>query len=168
MTSPAEKLAMPVEDHLRVAYQDRARAAALWAALFPATLCANDPHLPTMPVLYVETPEGQVSWHIHPDELGEFPHVPVVAPDAPDAPVWDGHSTAEKNARLRRVVTTISRRARPADAARVLVLGPRDQVLPAVLRLGQSTPLAVPAAVAQARDTADAETCAVIDVVPEA
>ncbi|MGI5136317.1 MULTISPECIES: hypothetical protein [unclassified Streptomyces] len=51
-------------------------------------------------MLYIETPEGQVSHHIHPNDVAVFEglNVPVVV----DYP-WDGHSTQEKFRRIGRL-----------------------------------------------------------------
>jgi hypothetical protein len=46
-------------------------------------------------VIYVETPLGQVSWHIHDGELPNFHFL-----GAYSSP-WDGHSTEEKYERLK-------------------------------------------------------------------
>lgn len=51
---------------------------------------------PDWPVLLVETPAGQVSWHLKRSEL------PTWVPRFPDA--WDGHTTAEKDERLNRII----------------------------------------------------------------
>lgn len=51
---------------------------------------------PGWPVLYIETPQGQVSWHI---PVAERIYEPPVRPE--HGPVaWDGHTTEEKFARL--------------------------------------------------------------------
>ena len=46
------------------------------------------------PILYVDLPTGQVSWHIPKDEIVAF------FPDYPGE--WDGHDLKEKRDRLRR------------------------------------------------------------------
>jgi len=46
-------------------------------------------------IVYIETPEGQLSWHLHDDELPRFGHCPRWK-----AAVWDGHTTEEKYERL--------------------------------------------------------------------
>ena len=52
-----------------------------------------DPDEPDWPVLYIDTPAGQVSWHL-----------PVAEVAIQDWPVyegeWDGHDLAEKRRRL--------------------------------------------------------------------
>jgi hypothetical protein len=44
--------------------------------------------------VYVDTPAGQLSWHIHEDDFAAFAHLPAYAGE------WDGHSTEEKYRRL--------------------------------------------------------------------
>jgi hypothetical protein len=51
---------------------------------------------PEWPVLLIETPAGQVSWHFKADEL------PLSMPNFPGE--WDGHDTPEKYARLDRLI----------------------------------------------------------------
>jgi hypothetical protein len=52
----------------------------------------TDPEEPDWPVLVIETPQGQVSWHMRAEEL------PHDLPEHPEA--WDGHTTPEKYQRL--------------------------------------------------------------------
>ena len=49
-------------------------------------------------ILYIDLPTGQVSWHIHDSELPLFGAIPT------DTTPWDGHTVAEKYARLERFV----------------------------------------------------------------
>lgn len=51
---------------------------------------------PDRPILYIELPTGQVSWHIPADTPGM--DYPFRGPGVP----WDGHTTEEKRLRLRR------------------------------------------------------------------
>lgn len=51
---------------------------------------------PGWPVLMIDTPEGQVSWHFWADDMPD--HMPPYDGD------WDGHDTREKYARLARCV----------------------------------------------------------------
>ncbi len=82
-------------------YRERAHLIALVAAYHPAVLCYSDPSAPDWPVIYFNTPiHGQMSWHISPDDLDLFRHVPVVEKGDPRAQ-WDGHSTELKLTRLR-------------------------------------------------------------------
>lgn len=71
----------------------------LLAAIYPAKLARTniegwDPQWHWC--VYVETPAGQVSFHIHDEQFMEFGHVPVV-----DDEVWDGHDDATKWLRIR-------------------------------------------------------------------
>ncbi len=45
-------------------------------------------------VVYAETPQGQVSWHIHPSDVRLFSDVPELGAD------WDGHDTDTKYGRI--------------------------------------------------------------------
>jgi hypothetical protein len=51
-----------------------------------------DPKEPDWPVLMIDTPAGQVSWHFKAEDM------PTSMPDYPGA--WDGHTTPEKYERL--------------------------------------------------------------------
>lgn len=83
-------------------YTERAHLLAMVVALFGGVLSYTDPLTPGWPVLYVESPAGQLSWHIHPDDLWLFDTVPVVA----DYP-WDRHSTTTKYRRVRALVNDL-------------------------------------------------------------
>lgn len=47
-----------------------------------------------MTIVFIDTPAGQLSWHIHDSELDLFDGIP------PYEGVWDGHTTDEKYRRL--------------------------------------------------------------------
>lgn len=88
----------PVLDEV---YADRNLLAQL-AAKFAADIgmpvgMANDPAEPGWPIIYIELPTGQVSWHVPADE--------VVERLTPYHGVWDGHSTEEKLARIQAFLT---------------------------------------------------------------
>lgn len=89
-------------DQLRTTYRQRNELAAVLASAFESVIATNDPQLPGLPVLYVNTPHGQLSWHIHPDDVDTVVAVsrsPFVANDDPRAR-WDGHSDGRKASRL--------------------------------------------------------------------
>jgi hypothetical protein len=52
--------------------------------------------------VYIDTPEGNTSWHYHDREVYLFTDLPPAPPGAK----WDGHTTAEKYARLVRLGAT--------------------------------------------------------------
>ncbi|GGS98800.1 hypothetical protein GCM10010156_66150 [Planobispora rosea] len=89
-------------DPLRSVYAERAALIAYLAGQHPAVIVENDLSAPDMALIYLDTPAGQLSWHLHPHDLHLFDHVARVT--APAGPVWDGHSTDEKYRRLRRLV----------------------------------------------------------------
>ena len=78
------------------AYFDRNQAVQLlartaWLLGWPMGV-RRDPDEPDWPVLMIDLPSGQVSWHIKADELiGMWPAYPGE---------WDGHSLDEKRRRL--------------------------------------------------------------------
>lgn len=80
------------------AYRERAALLALVASYYPSWW-ETDPNAPAFPVLMVDTPTGQMSWHINKTDLDLFPHVNTYGGKA-----WDGHSTDEKYQRLRALV----------------------------------------------------------------
>lgn len=83
------------------AYGERNRLVSFLSALFPACIA---PHVGEewdvcwRNVIIIETPAGQMSWHIHSDELPVFAHLPNDGRYK-----WDGHTTAEKYERLERL-----------------------------------------------------------------
>lgn len=79
-------------------YRERAYLTAHLAKIYPSRLSYSDPEEPDWAVLYVYTPEGQLSWHISPDDMDLFEHVSIVP-----GVEWDGHSTEEKYERLARL-----------------------------------------------------------------
>lgn len=81
-------------------YRDRAHILALLSLHYSAYLAHSDQANPNWPVLTLDTPHGQLTWHISPDDVGLFGHVRR-AGDAEAALAYDGHSTEEKHARIR-------------------------------------------------------------------
>jgi hypothetical protein len=76
-------------------YRERAYLTSYLSKRFPSYLCYSDPDEPNWAVLYVDTPEGQLSWHINPDDMDLFSHLSVRK-----FAQWDGHTTEEKYERL--------------------------------------------------------------------
>lgn len=78
-----------------VIYRERHHLAAHLAAIYPSVMVLNaDPAEPDWPVLYIQLPTGQVSWHVAPADMDLFCHVPVGSAQ------WDGHDVEEKYRRL--------------------------------------------------------------------
>lgn len=59
-------------------------------------------------VVFIDTPQGQLSWHVHDRDLPLFEGLPKYLT------AWDGHTTAEKYERLARVIAKMSL-VRPVD-----------------------------------------------------
>ncbi|MFJ4739102.1 hypothetical protein [Streptomyces sp. NPDC088775] len=78
-------------------YRERAHLLGGYVALFGGVFSHTDEKSPGWPVLYIETPKGQCSWHINPDDLDVFEGLKV--PFVDDYP-WDGHTTEEKYFRI--------------------------------------------------------------------
>ncbi|MER8197079.1 hypothetical protein ABTY00_24315 [Streptomyces microflavus] len=93
-------------DPLSAVYRERAHLVAHLAAVYPAAI-GTDPNEPDWPVLFIETDAGQLSWHIAPDDVPLFAHVP-----RSDSSVWDGHTTEQKYARLDNLTRTRAQRGR--------------------------------------------------------
>jgi hypothetical protein len=93
----------------RALYRERAHLLAWDAAIFPAEL-RIDPAGPPLAaaVLYLDTPSGQVSWHIAANDLDLFGHVQRTDPNSPDP--WDRHTTEEKYQRIRDLTALLASR----------------------------------------------------------
>ena len=83
------------------AYHERNRLVALLAAIYPATRDRTD--IPGWDpewhwCIYIATPVGQMSWHIHEKDLPFFSHIPE------EKTQWDGHTTKEKYDRVNKLV----------------------------------------------------------------
>lgn len=86
---------------VRALYRERASLVAYLAACYPSVIVTGaDPDAPDWPVLFVQTPTGQMTWHLAAADLDLFGHVGQVPAGAPAAPKWDGHGTGEKYRRL--------------------------------------------------------------------
>lgn len=94
------------------AYTERNRLVAFLAALYPASLSADEGDAEAVPsqlkTVYVETPAGQMSWHFLPRDEELFNHLPAFRGQ------WDGHTTEQKYRRLQ----TLARMECQRDPAR--------------------------------------------------
>lgn len=90
------------------AYRDRARVTAVLAGLWPSVIVRGaDESCPRWWVLFVDSPAGQLSWHVHPNDRNLFTHVAEG-----DVSPWDGHSSAIKAERLNQLSTGMPVRPR--------------------------------------------------------
>lgn len=82
-------------------YSERARLVAYIASQYPSSLERSDPSPGFEYVVYIETPEGQLSWHVADADLAYFWATPRDAGRR-----WDGHTDEEKWLRLQRLATS--------------------------------------------------------------
>lgn len=85
-------------------YRERARLVAFLAASYPSHASFSDSAEPDWLVVTVETPQGQMSWHVSPDDQGLFNHVRRTRPGDRS---WDQHTTPEKYERLARLTRDV-------------------------------------------------------------
>ena len=83
------------------AYVERNRLVRFVASLFPSGIRKTeiegwDPEWHNC--VFIDTPEGQMSWHYHDSDAEMFASLP------PYLQPWDGHTTAQKYERLARIV----------------------------------------------------------------
>lgn len=101
-------------DFIAALYRERAHLPAILAALYPAVISANDPEEPDWPVVYIETPRGQMTWHLSQTDLDLF-SCPHVAGNDPRAQ-WDWHTTEEKYRRLQLLISDLASSGFPLQA----------------------------------------------------
>lgn len=79
------------------AYGERAHLVAYLAACYPSEIVPAESDSGAWFLVFVTTPAGQMSWHLHEDDLDLFE--PLL--NAPETGIeWDGHTTEEKYERL--------------------------------------------------------------------
>lgn len=95
------------------AYAERNKLVAFLASRYPSGVTRTD--IPGWDAawhgcVFIETPEGQMSWHFHDSEAPLFAHLP------PYTKSWDGHSTEAKYERLARLAKSETAEAKLRDA----------------------------------------------------
>lgn len=98
---------MDAPTDLDALYRDHVHVLALMALHYPAHLAYSDPGNPTIPVLTLDTPHGQLAYHVP----GADQHSALWAhvrwsDDALARDAYDGHTMAEKQDRIRRRVAS--------------------------------------------------------------
>lgn len=84
--------------NLDAAYAERNQLVAALARHYRPAYCYLPPGENDWPIVYIETPAGQLSWHIPPVEAVLLGIADL--PTTPEGYKWDGHSTEEKYERL--------------------------------------------------------------------
>lgn len=82
------------------AYTERNALVAALSKVFPSSLEQHDPTDTSwdpewLTIIAIELPTGQATWHIHDRERDMFSHL-----RPREGYAWDGHTTAEKYARI--------------------------------------------------------------------
>ncbi|MEV5140351.1 hypothetical protein AB0K71_05920 [Streptomyces syringium] len=95
-----------VEAERDAVYRERAHLIAHLAALHPSHIGHTDPNAPDWAVVIIETPSGQLSWHIAERDLDLVEHV---MPTNRICRGWDGHTTDEKYERIRALTAAAGR-----------------------------------------------------------
>jgi hypothetical protein len=96
----------PVSDEAtNRAYWERNQLVAALSRWYPSYVTLAPDTLPdeNWHIVFIETPAGQLSWHVHASEMGHFAHLDDIAPGRP----WDGHTTDEKYERLRAIAPQV-------------------------------------------------------------
>lgn len=86
---------------LKNAYTERARLLAYIAVQHDSHVGFNDLDEQDWPVLTIETDQGQMTWHIAPEDGHLLTHVRHTDPQDRG---WDGHTAQEKYERLERLI----------------------------------------------------------------
>ena len=90
---------MEQNDKLNEVYNERDRLVALISSIYPSHLAIDEGAEEGFKyVVYVQSPEGQLSWHIADEELMLFGHLKVKDNN------WDGHTTEEKYERIKQLI----------------------------------------------------------------
>lgn len=100
------KIARDEQAAKNAAYRERDQLVALISSIWPSWLGRHEGEWQDAwrNIVYVQTPAGQLSWHIHDSEMPLFDHLAFDA-----SKPWDGHTTEEKYERIRKLVTTSGR-----------------------------------------------------------
>lgn len=99
------------------AYWERNRLVAILSRLYPSgrsVTAIPDWDAEWHNCIYIELPTGQVSWHIHDNEMVQFASLPEYASP------WDGHSTDEKYRRLLLLLLKLESKDHFPDATKMV------------------------------------------------
>lgn len=79
-------------------YRERACLVALLTSLYPSYGAFNDPEYPDWLVVHIETPEGLMAWHVHPEDRDLFEGLEVR-----NVPRMDFSTPEEKYQRMKKL-----------------------------------------------------------------
>ena len=90
---------MTDKEQLNAVYNERNQLVAALSKLMPASLERHPENEQWEDdwrwIVFIDSPDGQLSWHIHDSDLPLFHHL-----TKNQGRIWDGHSTEEKYKRL--------------------------------------------------------------------
>lgn len=97
-----------LEDSKNTAYDERNNLVAFLSRLYPSHLAKHPEEDKTWEndwrwIVCVHSPAGQMTWHIHDTHLEKFAHLADNALERGNLNDWDGHTTAEKYERLKKL-----------------------------------------------------------------
>lgn len=99
----AQDRAVAYEHITQLVYTERARLVAFLASVYPSRI-GPDPKDPAWFVVTVDTPVGQMCWHVSDADRLERHLFDHVTPEVPSDEPWDGHTTEDKYQRLEQLV----------------------------------------------------------------
>lgn len=79
-------------------YRERACLVALLTSLYPSYGAFNDPEYPDWLVVHIETPEGLMAWHVHPEDKDLFAGL-----ETRNVPRMDFSTPEEKYERMKKL-----------------------------------------------------------------
>ena len=88
------------------AYEERAKLIAYLTAVYPSEITPAESDSGAWNLVFVATPSGQMSWHLHEDDIVEYFQHLVNLPET--GVTWDGHTTKEKYRRLAELTRTVA------------------------------------------------------------
>jgi hypothetical protein len=105
-----------VEAERDKAYEERAALVAYLSAAYPSEITPAESDSGAWNLVFVATPVGQMSWHLHEDDVVEYFQHLVNLPET--GVTWDGHTTEKKYERLRGLTAMVAalRQPQPAPA----------------------------------------------------
>lgn len=96
-------------------YRERAHLVAYLTTQWPSVVAPHEDGEADWRVIIVNTIRGQMSWHVHVDDMDLFAHVPSRESTGWSRTLakrfeWDGHTTEQKYERLRSLTEREARR----------------------------------------------------------
>lgn len=101
--STAQERSVAYEHISNALYTERGRLVAFLASVYPSRI-GPDPDDPPWFVVTIDTPTGQMCWHVSDVDRMDRHLFDHIRPAVPADPPWDGHTTSEKYERLAELI----------------------------------------------------------------